>query len=299
MHALASPSRALSRLLLFATAFLFSTGGAAIKACSLTGWQVAGFRSGIAAVTLFILLPDARRAWTWRTALVSSVYAATLVMFVLANKLTTSANAIFLQSTAPLYFLLLGPLLLREPIRRIDLLLITAVATGAVLLLFGSDSAGSTAQDPSRGNVLGALTGLSWALTLAGLRWLGKHDRNPEAGAATVIAGNAIAAVVCLPMALPLGRIALPDAAVLIYLGVFQIGLAYFLLTRSIRQVPALEAATLLLVEPVFNPIWTWLVHGERPSSLALLGGLVILSATFGATWWRSRNEVLKKLAAC
>ena len=292
MHLFASPSSSVSRLLLFATAFLFSTGGAAIKACSLSGWQVAGFRSGIAAVTLFVLLPEARRAWTWRVALVSIVYAATLVMFVLANKLTTSANAIFLQSTSPLYFLLLSPLLLHEPIRRLDVLVIAAVASGAVLLLFGSESVRVTAQDPSRGNVLGALTGLSWALTLAGLRWLGKHDRNPEAGSATVIAGNIIAAVVCLPMALPLGHIALADVAVLVYLGVFQIGLAYFLLTRSIRQVPALEAATLLLVEPVFNPIWTWLVHGERPSSPALLGGLVILSATFGATWWRSRAEV-------
>ena len=227
----------------------------------------------------------------------SIVYAVTLVMFVLANKLTTSANAIFLQSTSPLYFLLLSPLLLREPVRRIDLSVIAAVAAGAVLLLFGSDSARATAPDPSRGNLLGVLTGLSWALTLAGLRWLGKHDRNTEAAAATVIAGNVIAAVICVPMALPLGRIQAADAAVLMYLGVFQIGLAYFLLTRSIRQVPALEAATLLLVEPVFNPIWTWLAHGERPTSLALLGGLVILSSTFGATWWRSRTEPWKAAA--
>ena len=91
-------------------------------------WQVAGFRSGIAAVALWLLLPGARRGWTWRTVLIGIAYAATLVLFVLANKLTTSANAIFLQSTAPLYLLLLGPLVLRERIRRIDLVVITALA---------------------------------------------------------------------------------------------------------------------------------------------------------------------------
>ena len=105
-----------NRLFLFAAALLFSTGGAAIKACSLSSWQVAGFRSGIAAVVLYILLPGARPSakpgWTWRTWLIGLAYAATMILFVLANKLTTSANAIFLQSTAPFYLLLLGPLVL-------------------------------------------------------------------------------------------------------------------------------------------------------------------------------------------
>ena len=87
----------LDRLLVFAAALLFSTGGAAIKACSLPSWQIAGFRSGIAAITLFLFFPRVLQRWTWRTALTGAAYAATLVLFVIANKLTTSANAIFLQ----------------------------------------------------------------------------------------------------------------------------------------------------------------------------------------------------------
>ena len=114
---LATPKSS-SRYGVLAAALLFSTGGAAIKACSLTGWQVAGFRSGVAAVALWLLVPGARRQWNWRTLLAGIFYAATLILFVTANKLTTSANAIFLQSTAPLYLLLLGPLVLREPVRR-------------------------------------------------------------------------------------------------------------------------------------------------------------------------------------
>src|SRR5882757_6139199 len=123
-----SPAR--NRFLIFAAAFLFSTGGAAIKAATLTGWQVASFRSGVAAAVLLLVLPEARRGWSWRIVPVAVAYAGTLITFVLANRLTTAADAIFLQSTAPLYLLLLGPLLLREPIRRADVFYIVAVLAG-------------------------------------------------------------------------------------------------------------------------------------------------------------------------
>src|SRR5690606_18143001 len=103
----ASPLRA--RLLLLAAATLFSTGGAAIKATSLTAWQVASFRSAIAALTLLVLLAGARRRPSAPALGVGAIYAATMILFVLANKLTTAANAIFLQDTAPLYVLLASP----------------------------------------------------------------------------------------------------------------------------------------------------------------------------------------------
>jgi drug/metabolite transporter, DME family len=287
-------SKALNRFLLIAAAFLFSTGGAAIKGCSLSSWHIACFRSGIAALTLFLLLPDARRSWRSRTWVVGLSYAATLVLFVLATKLTTSANAIFLQSTAPFYLLLLGPLVLREPIRRIDIFVISAVATGAILLLLGSQHVAATAPDPVRGNVLGVCTGFTWALTLTGLRWVGKRAEHPESPATIVMAGNLIACAACLPMALPVTHAAARDVVILLYLGIFQIGFAYAALTRSIRHVPGLEAATLLLIEPVFNPIWTWFIHGERPSDLALAGGVLIIMATFASmSWQAAQNSAL------
>ncbi len=282
--------------MLFAAAILFSTGGAAIKACSLSSWQVAGFRSGIAAVVLYMLMPGARRAWTWRTGLIGIAYAATLILFVIANKLTTSANAIFLQSTAPLYLLLLGPLVLREPIRKIDLAVIAAVAAGAVLLLRGSEAAGSTAPDPGRGNLLAIAAGLTWALTITGLRWMGKRSADTASGAATVIAGNLIALAISLPMAFPVSHASGIDLAVLFYLGIFQISLAYVFLTRSLREVPGIEAATLLLIEPVLNPIWSWLIHGERPGALTLAGGAVIILAAFAGTVWHVKFTTISQL---
>jgi len=283
-------------LLLFAAALLFSTGGAAIKSTSLSSWQVAGFRSGIAAAALYLALPGARPSqnlrWTRRIWMIASAYAAALILFVASTKLTTAANAIFLQSTAPLYLLLLGPLVLREKIRRIDIAVIVAVASGAVVLLLGSQAAAATAPDPARGNLLGLAAGLAWALTLTGFRWAGRQSGNGDPAAATVIAGNLLAFLACLPMALPVEHAGRIDVAAVIYLGVFQIGLAYVCLTRSLREVHALEAATLLLIEPVFNPIWTWIVHGERPGPAAIIGGFIIVMAAFAGTAWRLQQRL-------
>jgi drug/metabolite transporter (DMT)-like permease len=105
----------------------------------------------------------------------------------------------------------------------------------------------------------------------------------PAGGAATgVVLGNAFAFLFCLPFALPVGTVRPADAVIVVALGVFQIGLAYVLLNHGLRHVGALEASLLLLAEPVLNPVWAWLVHGERPSVWTLTGGAVIVAATLG-----------------
>ncbi|HEY1205246.1 MAG: DMT family transporter [Bryobacteraceae bacterium] len=281
--------RATNRLLLLAAALLFSTGGAAIKACSVGPWQVAGFRSGVAALAVFALAPAARRGLSWRVVPVATAYAATLILFVTATKLTTAANAIFLQSTAPLYVLALGLVLLHERIRRSDLVLAAAVATGLSLFFAARQGALATAPDPARGDLLALLSGVAWALTIVGLRWLGR--RSDGGGAiATVALGNAIACLISLSAALPIPHTRWTDWLVIAYLGLVQIGLAYYCLTRAIAHVPAFEATTLLLLEPALNPVWVWLVHGERPATLALAGGALILTATLVHTWHESRR---------
>lgn len=274
-----------ARLQLLGAALLFSTGGAAVKACGLTGWQVACFRSGVGAIALALFLPAARRHWTWRTGVVALAYAATLILYVQANKLTTAANAIFLQSTAPLYLLLIAPFLLRESIRRRDLLFMGALAVGLALFFVGMEAPQRTAPNPFLGNVLGAASAVCWALTVAGLRWLARAERRPggsPAGAAAgaAIAGNALVFVVALPFALPVIDATASDWAWVAYLGVFQIGLAYVFMTAGVRRVPALEASLLLLVEPVLNTVWAFAVHREVPAPWSCVGALVILVAT-------------------
>ncbi len=279
-----------ARLRLATAALLFSTGGAAIKAAEFDAWQIAGFRSGIAALTLLLLLPAARRGWTWRAAVVGTSYAATLVLFVLANRLTTAANTIFLQSTAPLYLLLLGPWLLRERPRRRDLMMMAAVGAGLLLFFVGAERPVATAPDPARGNLLAAFSGACWALTLVGLRWMSRRDP-ASGGLGAVVIGNVIAFAGCLPLALPLGAHPVSDWSTILYLGSIQIGLAYVFVTSALKELPVFEASLILLLEPALNPLLTWLVHGEIPGAWALTGGAVILVATTVKAWADSRLD--------
>lgn len=277
------------RLLLAFAALLFSTGGAVFKAASLTGWQVASFRSLVAAVVLLAAIPGARRGWTWRMAPIALAYAATLVLFVLANRLTTSANAIFLQSTAPIYVLLASPWLLKEPIRRHDILYILCIGAGMGLFALGHDRAVTTAPNPPLGNALALASGVTYAAMVAGLRWQGRQKQG-DAAFTTIAAGNVAAFLIALPMALPVGHAGPADAIVILYLGSIQIGLAYWCLTKGLSHVPAFEATTMLQVEPALNPVWTWLVHGERPNAWAVAGGAVMVTATVINTWMQSRR---------
>ena len=240
---------------------------------------MACFRSGIAALTVALCSPAARRGLRGRVLLVGLAYAATVICFVQATKLTTSANAIFLQSTAPLWVLVLGAMLLRERARRQDLFVMAAVAFGLLLVLLAGDTAQRTAPAPALGNVLALASGLSFALLVLGMRWLARDGRDGDV-MACFLAGNALAFLIGLPFALPVGSVSLHDAGILLFLGTIQIALAYTLLGAAMPQVPALTASLLLLLEPALNPIWTWLAHGEQPAPLALLGGAVILGAT-------------------
>ena len=258
-------------------AILFSTGGAAIKTPAFSAMQVASIRSGIAAAMLLLAFRG-RTAWSWRAAAVGLVYAATLVLFVAATKSTTAASAIFLQSTAPLYVALLGPVLLRERFRPRDIGILAAVAVGLWFCLAGGSESTVTAPDPWTGNLLGAICGITWGLTLLGLRWGARADVTTAASA--VVAGNSFAFVVGVPTLWPVPVAPAAEWATLGYLGIFQIGVAYILLTRAVGALPALHVSLLLLLEPVLNPVWAWLLRGEQPGTWTLVGGAIILTAS-------------------
>jgi len=283
--------RSRSRLQLMAAALLFSTGGAAIKAADFTGWQIASFRSGVAAVAILLMTGAARRGWSWRAVLVGVAYAACLTLFVLANRLTTAANTIYLQSTAPVYLLILGPWLLRERVHRQDLAFMAAVGVGLVLFFIGAEPPVATAPDPVRGNVLAVASGFFWALTVCGLRWMGAADGEHGSPVAAVVAGNLTAFLLSLPLALPVGSHSPADWGTILYLGIFQIALAYVLVTAAIRALPALEASLILLIEPALNPVWAWLVQGELPGRWAVVGGGVIMLATVVKGWLDARGS--------
>jgi drug/metabolite transporter (DMT)-like permease len=267
-----------SRLLLLAAAVLWSTAGAAIKSIGLDGLQTAGGRSLVAAAFLFAAVRDARRRPTPLVLAVAASYAVTVVAFVVATKLTTAANAIFVQDVAPLWVLLLSPSLLGERPTRGELLAIPIFGLGLGLFFVDELAPGQVT-----GNLVALASGVAFAVSIIGLR------RLRERGPAALAWGNALAALATLPFfargpsptALDLGLIA--------YLGVFQLGLAYLLFSRGVTGTPAIEASLIILVEPVLNPIWTFLVAGERMGPWAIAGGAVVLAATA----WRTVAPVL------
>jgi len=268
------------RLLLLAAAVLWSSAGAVIKLSSLDAWQLAGGRALVAAVFLAVAVPSARRRPSPGLLLVGLAYACTTVLFVLANKLTTAANAIFLQDTAPLWVLLLSPWALGERPTRGELLSVPVFGAGLALFFVDRLSPGQLT-----GNLVALVAGVAFAASILGLRRLG-----PE-GPAALVWGNLLAAAVTLPL-WPLGPAAgAADLGAVVFLGVFQLGLAYLCFALGLRGTPAVEASLLVLLEPVLNPVWTYLFAGERPGPWALAGGAVILLATA----WRTLQPWLQE----
>lgn len=279
------------RLQIMLAALLMSTGGAAIKSCdSFSSWQVACFRAAIAGTTLLLVVPGVRRSLNWRTFMIGCAYAGASVLFVLATKLTTAANAIFLQSTSPISIVLLSIWLLKEPLRRRDAIFMIALAAGLSLFFLGSYQPTSSAPDPATGNMLALASGLFWAITVTGLRWLassGKSQGNTAAAAVTF--GCIIAAAITIPMALPVQQSQISDWLTVLYLGTFGVALVFLLLGRAMREVSAIETGLILLIEPAFNPLWAWLLQGENPGLPAICGGAIILASTAAHTCWPAR----------
>jgi drug/metabolite transporter (DMT)-like permease len=272
------------------TAALFSTGGAAIKWTAFSGWQLAAFRALIAGAVIFLMLPEARRGWSWRTLLVSCAYAATTLLYVQANKHTTAANTVFLQATSPLFVLVMAPLLLSESVTRRDVAQIVVMGLGMTLFFTGAQRHYATAPNPGLGNILAGICAITWALTVVGYRWVVKHGGHVATAA---VGGNLLACAIALSQAWPLVPGAAKDWLVVVYLGTTQLGLAYVFFARALPQVTALNASLLLLIEPVLNPIWAWLVHGEAPSLMAVIGGSIILGANVGRSIVDARSPRL------
>ncbi len=272
------PGMLRSRFQILAAAILWSTAGAAIKRCNLDPWQIAGARSLVAAAFLLVAVRDARVRPTARALAVSIAYAFTVVLFVLATKLTTAANAIFIQDTAPLWVLFLSPWLLGEVPTKGELLAVPIYGAGLGLFFLDELTSGQVL-----GNLVALASGVGFALSIVGFRRL--RDDAP----ASLVWGNLAAAAATLPL-WSRGPTATPlDLGLVAYLGVFQLGLAYLAFSRGIAGTPAIEASLLVLLEPVLNPLWTFVFVGERPGPWAIAGGAVVLAATV----WRTVAPVL------
>ena len=268
-----SSSQVSPLLFVIAAAVLWSTGGLFIKWTSLSGLELSFGRSLLAAITVAIFTRHEGFGLNKVTALASVLYAALLLLFVLATKETTAANAIFLQYTAPVYLLILEPLIYKENFRRRDLIVVTVCVIGMSLFFVGK----LRPQDVT-GNLLALASGFCFACYFLLLR----HSKSRSVNrASSVIYGNLLLVLFAAPAGLKaLPQMNLHDGLSVLYLGVVQIGLAYTLFTVAMaRGVRSLDAGIVGYVEPVLNPIWVFLVLGERPTQWALIGGAIIVIA--------------------
>lgn len=261
-------------LLVLGAAILWSTGGLFIKANSLSPFELSFGRSLLAAITVALVTRREGFGLNLVSGVAAVLYAALLILFVTATKLTTAANAIFLQYTAPVYVLVLEPLFYREKFRARDAVTVAICVAGMSLFFIGKLEARDI-----EGNFVALGSGLCFAFYFLLLRHPKARSVNR---ASSVIYGNLLAVVVCAPAfftALKRG-INTSDLAGMIYLGVVQIGVAYALFTLAMaRGLRSLDAGIVGYIEPVLNPIWVFLFIGERPSTWAIAGGAIIITS--------------------
>ena len=251
---------------LIATAILWSSAGLLIKMISWNPIAIAGMRSAIATLVLFVFLR--RPHLTWSSAQIGGAvaFAATVILFVLANKLTTAANAILLQYTSPIFAALLGAWFLGERATRLDWTTIFVVIGGMTLFFLDDLTIGGL-----WGNVCAIASGATFACFVLFMRKQ-KNDSPLE----SVFLGNILTALIGFPFMFQ----AMPSASSwvgLVLAGVLQLGLSHILYATAIKHVTALEAILISVVEPILNPVWVLLVVGEAPGPWALLGGFVVL----------------------
>lgn len=274
-----SAERTRGAALVALAALLWSSSGLFIKVLPLGPMQIAFGRSLVAALTIATVVrlrggrpfprPDALALAC------AAAYAGVLVLFVIATKLTTAANAIFLQFSAPIYLVFLEPWVTGRALQRRDLLAVALCLVAMGLFFVGRLEAGNLL-----GNILGVISGLCLALFSLTLKL--QRKRRPEVDPITaILLGNLLVAALCAPVALSNFSLTLPQGSILLYLGVFQIGIAYLFFNAGMRHLSATAAVVTGTLEAVLNPVWVYLGMGERPSAWALLGGLLIL-ATIG-----------------
>jgi len=270
--------------LLVCTATLWSTSGLLIKVVNWNPLAIAGVRSAIAALLIgaYVKKPKLNRSLVqWGAAL---AYALTVILFVVANKMTTSANAILLQYTAPVYGALFAWLILGERTTWLDWLTIVIVFSGMGLFFKEELAPGAF-----WGNIIAILSGVSFALVAVLLRK--QKDGLPVE---SVLLGNLITAVVTIPFL----RGPYPDLAgwgALLFMGLFQIGLSYIFYAQALKNVTAMEGILIPLLEPILNPIWVLLFTGEKPGSWALVGGAIVLIAVTARGIISSVQETRRK----
>lgn len=253
-------------------AMLLSTGGIILKFIDMPSMAIAGSRAIFSAAVVWLYVRKPR--FTYSKAQISGAicYSSMVILFIVANKLTTAANAIILQFTAPIWVAILGAMILKEKPRWYDIIAI--IFTGAGMLLFFLDDMGGGS---AAGNVVAVISGIALAGVTISLRF--QKDGSPVE---TTLLGHLITIAIGVPFIVG-ATFNLQNIIGIFLLGTFQLGLAYIFYSLAIKHLTAMETILIMVLEPILNPIWVFLYNGERPGVISLLGGIIVV----GTIVWR------------
>ena len=262
-------------LAVLVAALLWSTGGLFIKLVTLDAMQISFFRCIWAAVVFAVIFRKQVFYANLFTFINAVFYAAVLILFVISNKLTTAANAIFLQYTAPIYVLIFEPILNKTKYDKINIITIIICFLGMLLFFMGKISPGDMT-----GNIAALLSGVAFAAFMLGMR-----KNKKEYQFSSIFYGNILVFLFCIPYMFDMKSLSLNNFLMVSYLGIFQIGVAYIIFSYGLKRILAIEASLLSMIEPVLNPVWVFLGYGESPSFMAITGGLIIITAIMTRTF--------------
>ena len=260
---------------------LWSFSGLCIKLLPWHPAVIAGSRSLIAALVLlaYTSLTGTRIRMTRKSAIGGALVAITIIIFVFSNKLTSSANASVLQYTSPIFIILIELALFRKKPHRRDLLVVGLTVAAMPLFFIGKFGGGK---------VLGDLLAILSGLAMAGQFISNSRSHSEAESLSSIFIGHLIVAVFAAPFAVTNPpAVTLQSAGIILFLGVFQLGLSYILYSRAILVCPPLQSMLIAMIEPILNPVITFLGIGEVPSVLAVAGAMIVIVSV---TWWAVRN---------
>jgi len=248
-------------------AILWSTGGIFIKLTSLTPMQISFFRCAFAALIFLVVFNKELLKANIFTFINAGLYAAVLILYVIATKTTTAANAVFLQYTAPIYVLIFEPMINKTKYEKINIITIIICILGMTLFFTDKLSSGSI-----YGNIFALLSGVAFAAFLLGMR-----KNKKEHQFVSIFYGNIIVVLITLYSIFQIESLSFSNFIMVSYLGIFQVGIAYIVFAYGLKRVLAVEASLISMIEPVLNPVWVLIGYGEFPSVTAIFGGVIIL----------------------
>lgn len=255
-------------LLIAFTAFLWSTSGLFIKLLPYNPIVISSLRAAVVLPVLLIYRRGNPVKWTRANVIAGITVTFTIIFFVMANKLTTSANAIVLQYTSPVFTMLYSFLVFKTPIRRKDIMAVVITLGGISLFFFENLSPGNLL-----GNILAILSGMCFA-------WLHIHCAKSEGDSLDgIILGQYFLIALGLPFIFFLAPPALTPStvAIFLYMGILQMGLPYIFFATAMRSATPLDGALITMIEPLFNPVWVFLIMNESPGIMALCGAVIVI----------------------